>query len=89
MILVETYTSHKKGPDDNYIITCTQRLGIPILWRIFGYKEETVEYYGSSTVWRNMNGFKRCGTFTEGWLSDVYASIKYEESQKRKKVLNA
>ena len=37
------------------------------------------QYIGSCTVWYTYPEFRRCGTLTESWLSEVYTKIKFEE----------
>lgn len=36
----------------------------------------SAQYKGNSTVWRTYPMMKRCGTFTESRLSDIYKYIK-------------
>ena len=89
MELKEEYISHRKQPEGNYLIKCKKTYGILFLWRWLGTTSKDVEYYGSSTVWRHFDTFKRCSTFQEGWLADIYASIKYEESIEKQKLQRA
>lgn len=79
MEILEEYVSHRKLKNGTYEITCQKTFGFPILWRWLGTKQKTVKYYGSGTVWRKVDGFTRCNSFEEGWLSDIYASIQYDE----------
>ena len=42
----------------------------------------TVEkYHGSGTVWHQMPSFKRCTTFTESWLCDLWTSHNFRSSR--------
>lgn len=47
-------------------------------WFGFG-KPKVMRYRGSGTVWRNAETGERCGTFFEGYLSDVWANGKWNK----------
>ena len=55
---------------DECILTLTRRRK---RWLLFGPIVETVESYrGESTVWHHYPSGRRCGTFTEGFLCNLW-----------------
>jgi hypothetical protein len=82
MFLNEKYTSHKMAADGfHYHVKAIRSVGIPFFWRWVGVKKLPVEYYGNCTVWRELPEMSRCPSWREGWLSEVFARIKMQESE--------
>ncbi|MBE3087160.1 MAG: hypothetical protein IMZ64_13195 [Bacteroidetes bacterium] len=83
-VLNEEYTSHKLAADDfHYVVKAIRTVGIPFFWRWFGIEKTSVEYYGNCTVWHELPEMSRCPLWREGWLSEIYAKIKKQESEEK------
>lgn len=86
-MIIEKYISHKLAADKfHYIVKAIRTVGIPIFWRWLGVKKISVEYYGNGTVWRELPKMVRCPSWREGWLAEVYARIKMQESEEKNHV---
>jgi hypothetical protein len=49
------------------------------LGRLLKIKEKRYEFIGSGTIWRDLNGFKRCDSHMNMFLADCVAYAKYNE----------
>jgi hypothetical protein len=84
MFLNEKYISHTLAVDGfHYRVKGVRTVGVPILWRWLGTEKIPVEYYGNCTVWHELPAMIRCPSWREGWLSEIYARIKMQESEEK------
>lgn len=72
----------KSKKSDDLILEFKEIFAPDWLLRRFGFKysETTRKFIGHTTVWYEItkDGFSRCGTEMEHYLSEVFAQIEYE-----------
>ena len=69
-----------EGTRDEIIVTCEYKHVTNFLRRLVGLPEKVItkKYVGSCTVWHTFPEFRRCGTFKEGWLSEIWSEWRYK-----------
>ena len=66
------------------MIVMSRHLRPRLLWRLFGVKKKRVEfkYVGSGTVWHEFPSYKRCDTYKEMFLCEVWSREKSKWKKK-------
>lgn len=71
--------SHRGRMEITYQVLRRKRRGF--LWLEPYTYAKVYTVVGSSTVWHFLPDHKRCPTYLEGWLSEQWNKIRYEEEK--------
>ena len=76
------YTAHEGDADRAGDITLVVEDRPGWLGALLGQRPRVRRFYGSCTVWHEMPTFRRCSTWTEAALADIWTRLRYEERRK-------